>query len=133
MKVTGNQMFWMIMTMDLGMTLMMTLTSGFQAAKQDTWMSILAAGCVALLIAILSTKLTLLYPGLTLIQFSQTILGTWLGKIVYVIYFVQWYTIIPIVLRQFCDVIQMMLLPSTPKIVIISIMVMVVIYATCSG
>jgi spore germination protein KB len=133
MKVTGNQLFWMIMIMDLGMTLMMTLTSGFQAAKQDTWMSVLVAGCVALLIAALSTNLAKLYPGQTLIQYSQTIMGPWLGKIVCVIYFVQWYTIIPIVLRQFCDVIQMMLLPETPKIFIIMTMTLVVGYAVYTG
>jgi spore germination protein KB len=133
MKITGNQIFWMIMTMNLGMTIMMTLTSGFQAAKQDTWMSILVAGGIAVLIAVVSTKLAKLHPDQTLIQFSQTILGTWLGKIVCIVYLVEWYTIIPIVLRQFGDVIQMMLLPTTPRIVIISTMLLVVVYATYSG
>lgn len=133
MKVTGHQMFWMIFTMELGMTLMMTLTSGFEAAKQDTWMSIIVAGGIALFIATLATKLAALYPGRTMVQFSQEILGQWVGKLVCVIYFVQWYTIIPIVFRQFCDVIQMMLLPSTPKLLIILLMVLVVGYAVRSG
>lgn len=133
MKLTGNQVFWMIMIMDLGMTLMMTLSPSLQAAKQDAWMSILVAGCISLLIAILAAKLSNLYPDQTLVQFSQTILGKWLGKIVIILYCVQWYTIIPIVLRQFNDLIESMLLPSTPKTIIISIMILLVVYAVYSG
>lgn len=133
MKVTGLQVFWMITIMDLGMTLIMTLTPTLQAAKQDVWISMLVAGSIALLIAFLVTNVAKLYPDQTLIQFSQTILGKWLGSIVVVIYFVQWYTILPIVLRQFNDVIQVMILPETPKVAIMLIMILLIVYATYSG
>lgn len=133
MKVSGIQAFWMICTMDIGMTLLMTFTPGLQAAKQDAWVSMLVAGCIALLIAVVTTQLVLLHPEQTFIQFSQTIMGKWLGKIVIFIYLVQWYTIIPIVLRQFSDLLQVLLLPRTPGIVIILAMVLIVIYVTYSG
>ena len=68
--------------MDIGMTLLMTFTPGLQAAKQDAWISMLVAGCIAVLIAVVTTKLVLLHPEQTFIQFSQTIMGKWLGKIV---------------------------------------------------
>ena len=119
--------------MDLGMALIMTLTPSLQAAKQDVWISMLVAGCIALLITLLVTNVALLYPDQTLIQFSQTILGKWIGSIVVVIYLVQWYTILPIVLRQFNDVIQIMLLPATPKVAIMFIMILLIVYATYSG
>lgn len=133
MKVSGVQAFWMIAIMDIGMTLLMTLTPALQAAKQDAWISILVAGCIALLIAVVTTKLVLLHPEQTFIQFSQTIMGKWLGKLVIVIYLVQWYTIIPIILRQFSDLIRILLLPKTPALYIILAMVLVVIYVTYSG
>ncbi len=47
MKVSGIQVFWMITIMDIGMTLLMTFTPGLQAAKQDAWVSMLVAGCIA--------------------------------------------------------------------------------------
>ncbi|WP_199614765.1 GerAB/ArcD/ProY family transporter [Paenibacillus alkalitolerans] len=132
-KVTGTQMFWMIAVMDLGMTLIMTLTPTLQAAKQDMWISILVAGGIVLLITLLVTKLSALYPGQDLIQFSQEIMGKWLGKAILVVYFVQWYTIIPIVLRQFSDLVQIMLLQQTPKLAVIIIMVLLIVYATYAG
>ncbi|OKP95458.1 endospore germination permease [Paenibacillus sp. P46E] len=133
MKITGIQVFWLIFSMDLGMTLVMTLTPGLQAAKQDAWISIILAGCIALMVALLATQAAHLYPGQTLVEYSQVILGTWMGKIVVVIYLVQWYTIIPIVLRQFTDLVQIMLLQGTPKEAIILLMVLLIVYATFAG
>ncbi|WP_248928238.1 GerAB/ArcD/ProY family transporter [Paenibacillus hamazuiensis] len=133
MKLSGIQAFWMIAVMDLGMTILMTYTPALQAAQQDAWMSMLLAGCIALLIAVISAKLVLLYPQQNLIEFSQTIMGKWLGKLVVMVYLVQWYTIIPIILRQFSDLIQILLLPFTPKSVIISVMILLVVYVTYSG
>lgn len=133
MKVTGMQVFWMIFIMDLGMTLIMTLTPSLQAAKQDVWISILVAGCIILLATVLVTNASLLHPEQNLIQLSQTVLGKWIGKIVVVIYLIQWYTILPIVLRQFVDVIHIMILPETPKSAVMLIMLVLIVYATYSG
>ncbi|WP_379150825.1 endospore germination permease [Paenibacillus sp. sgz5001063] len=133
MKISGMQVFWLIFSMDLGMTLVMTFTPSLQAAKQDSWISMILAGCIALLVALLATQTAHLYPGQTLVEYSQVILGSWMGKIIVVIYLVQWYTIIPIVLRQFTDLVQIMLLQGTPKEAIILLMVLLIVYATFAG
>ncbi|WP_233568189.1 GerAB/ArcD/ProY family transporter [Cohnella faecalis] len=133
MNVTGRQIFWMILTMDLGMTLIMTMTPGAQAARQDMWMSIVLAGLAILLVSAVVTKVTLLHPGQHLIQLCRTILGKWVGTVVIVVYFVQWYTITPIVLRQFNDVLHVMILPTTPKLALMLIMVLLITYATVTG
>lgn len=133
MKVSGVQIFWMICIMDMGMTLLMTMTSSLQAAKQDAWMSMLIAGCIAILIALLATQLAKLYPDQTLVQFSQTIMGRWLGKVIVVIYLVQWYTIIPIVLRQFSDLLDLLLLPNTPRGPVCIMMLLLTVYVTSGG
>ncbi|WNS44068.1 endospore germination permease [Paenibacillus sp. MMS20-IR301] len=133
LKISGMQIFWLIFSMNLGMTLVMTLTSSLQAARQDAWISIIIAGCIALLIAVLVTQVARLAPGQSLIEYSPLILGKWLGKLVIMIYLVQWYTIIPIVLRQFTDLVNIMLLPETPKELIILLMVLLLTYATYVG
>lgn len=119
--------------MCMGMTLVMTITPSIQAARQDLWIAILAAGCITLVITFLTTKTAALYPGQDLIQLSQTILGKWLGKAVVLLYFIQWYTILPIVLRQFCDVIHIMILPTTPSWAVMSIMMALIVYASSTG
>ncbi|WP_246061783.1 GerAB/ArcD/ProY family transporter [Paenibacillus oralis] len=133
MKVTGMQVFWMITLMAMGMTLIMTLTPSVTAARQDIWMSIIVAGCIAFLVTLITTRTTLLHPDQNLIQLSQTLLGKWLGKAVILVYFIQWYTILPIVLRQFNDVIHVMMLPLTPSWAIMLIMLALIVYATYSG
>ncbi|SFF42651.1 spore germination protein KB [Paenibacillus algorifonticola] len=133
MKITGLQVFWMITIMDLGMTLIMTLSPSMQSAKQDVWISMLFAGCLILLVTFFVTNVTVLYPEKDLIQLSHTILGKWIGKVVVLIYLVQWYTITPIVLRQFVDVIQIMILPETPKAAVMLIMLLLIVYTTHSG
>ncbi|WP_042197063.1 GerAB/ArcD/ProY family transporter [Paenibacillus camerounensis] len=133
LKISGMQVFWIILSMNLGMTLVMTLTPSLQAAKQDAWLSIIAAGCIALLIALLVTAVARIFPGQNLIDYAPLVFGTWLGKLVIVIYLVQWYTIIPIVLRQFSDLVNIMLLPETPKQFVILLMVLLIAYATYAG
>ncbi|WP_339816429.1 GerAB/ArcD/ProY family transporter [Paenibacillus sp. FSL R7-0216] len=133
MKITGLQLFWMITLMSLGMTMVMTMTPAVSAAKQDMWISVILSGCIVMIITFLATQTSKLYPTQNLIQLSQTILGKWLGKAVILIYFVQWLTILPIVMRQFNDVIQTLILPSTPKWAVILIMLALTIYATYSG
>ncbi|MNZ78697.1 Spore germination protein YndE [compost metagenome] len=133
MKITGMQVFWLITLMSMGMTLIMTLTPSVASARQDIWMSIILAGCFMMLITFITIQTSLLHPNQNLIQLSRTILGKWLGSAVTLVYFIQWYTILPIVLRQFNDVIHIMILPLTPKWAIMLIMLALIIYATYSG
>ncbi|MDF9844370.1 MULTISPECIES: endospore germination permease [unclassified Paenibacillus] len=133
LKISGVQVFWIILSMNLGMTLVMTITPSLEAAKQDAWLSILAAGCIALVIALLVTAVARIFPGQNLIDFAPSVLGTWPGKLVIVIYLVQWYTITPIVLRQFSDLVSVMLLPETPEEFVILLMVLLIAYASYSG
>lgn len=133
MKISHIQLFWTIAIMELGMTLLMTITDSLQAAKQDAWISMALAGGISLLVAFISTRLALLYPEQTLVEASETILGSALGKLVVIVYLVQWYTIIPIVLRQFTDLIESMFLQTTPRFPIIGIMIALMIYAIYAG
>jgi len=133
MKISHIQIFWIIVNMELGMTLLMTMTASLQAAKQDAWISIILSGCLALLVALIATRLALLYPGQTLVQFSQTIMGKTLGRIIVMTYLIQWYTIIPIVLRQFTDLVRALLLETTPQMPITLIMIALMVYATYAG
>ncbi|MCC3373963.1 endospore germination permease [Cohnella sp. REN36] len=133
MKITGLQLFWIILIMDVGMTLVMTLTPAVQLARQDLWMSALIAGGFAMLMTWLITNVADLYPGHDLIRISQFVLGKRLGQLVAVVYLVQWYTITPIVLRQFTDVINVMIMPETPKLAIMIVMLLLITYASSSS
>jgi spore germination protein KB len=133
MKVSGSQMFWMIASMEVGMTLLLTVNPALAAAKQNAWISCLLAGGIGVFIALLGAKLSVLYPNKTLVEYSQTILGKWFGKMIVVPYFVMWFSAIAIILRQSGELIVEFILPGTPLFVVILTMAFVVLYAASSG
>ena len=133
MKISGSQIFWLMFSMEFGMTALLTMTPALSEAKQDAWISLTIAGMVALGITFLAIQLSRLFPNQTLVSVSQTILGKWLGKIVIIPYFVMWYSIMSVVLRQFADFTLTILLHTTPLWVPILFMIIVMVYVTHQG
>lgn len=133
MKISNVQMFWLMASMEIGMTLLLTISPAIRDAKQDAWISMLVAAGVALLITFIVTRLSLLYPNQTLIQFSQTILGKWLGKAIVIPFLVMWYTVLGIVLRQSSDFIHLVLFRRTPLWAVIILALILLVYTTYLG
>ncbi|MCM3626079.1 spore germination protein [Paenibacillus glycanilyticus] len=133
MKISGYQLFWLIFTMEFGMTAIFTLSATVFLAKQDTWISVLFATVIALAVTFVAVKLSLLYPEKTFIQSTQIILGKWLGKIILIPYFVMWYSVTGVILREFADFVYITLFSSTPLWTIILIMLGAVVYVNYSG
>ncbi|MGG1599859.1 GerAB/ArcD/ProY family transporter [Paenibacillus naphthalenovorans] len=133
MKLSSRQILWLLATFELGMSILLTASPSIMDAKQDAWISFLLAGAAAIFITVVSVKLSLLYPGLTFIEFSQSILGKWLGKIIVIPYFIQWYSVIPIILRQASDFIDMIMFTRTPLLLILLLVLIPVIYVTYHG
>ena len=57
-----------------------------QQAKRDLWLSPIWGSLSGFLIVMIIVKLSKLYPGKTLIQYGELILGRTLGKIIAFIY-----------------------------------------------
>ncbi|MDR4395510.1 GerAB/ArcD/ProY family transporter, partial [Bacillus paranthracis] len=71
--------------------------------KRDAWVSILIAGGIEVALTLFATTLVSPYPKQTLIEFSQTILGKLLGKLLLIPYFFGCYMIIWISVREFVE------------------------------
>ncbi|PHE52522.1 hypothetical protein COF68_34665, partial [Bacillus toyonensis] len=113
MKISGRQIFWMMFTFEVGQSLLLVIPATIRTAKQDAWISLLIAGGVGIALTFLATTLGSLYPKQTLIEFSQTILGKWLGKLLLIPYFFGWYMIIWITVREFGEFIIIALFHNT--------------------
>lgn len=133
MKISGYQLFWLIFTMEFGMTAIFTLSPAVFLSKQDAWISVIFATLITLCTTYAAVKLSLLYPEQTFIQSSQTILGKWLGKFILIPYFVMWLTVTGVILREFADFVFITLFTQTPLWTIILIMLSAAVYATYSG
>ncbi|QHW29658.1 endospore germination permease [Paenibacillus rhizovicinus] len=130
MKLSGWQLFWIVATAEIVMAVWLRISPDVEMAKQDAWVSMLIACIIGVFITYLVVKVGMKHPGKTLAQFSQEILGSWLGKIVLLPYFTAWFILSGDVLRSFADFIHLILLDKTPVWLLITLLLGAAIYLT---
>lgn len=133
MKISSKQLFWIIAIIEIGMTLLLTQSPAIASAKQDAWICFALAGLAGAGITFIAGKLSLLYPNQTFIEYCQTILGKWLGRLIIIPYFIQLLLTMGVILRQSSDFIQISLFRNTPLVVLILLMLYLMVYVTFKG
>ena len=133
MKISGVQIFWLMFSLLTGNMMLKTIGPAIREAKQDAWISFLLASILGIIIVFIATKVSLLYPDQTLIEYSKTILGKWLGNVVVISYLIHWYLVLGPMLRGFVDFTITILMHSTPLWVLILTMLLLMIYVNYFG
>ncbi|WP_435164932.1 GerAB/ArcD/ProY family transporter [Paenibacillus glycanilyticus] len=133
MKLTRWQFFCMMMTLEVCMTIWLTIGPALKIAKQDSWISILAGGCIGAGIAFLMARISGLFTDQTLMKFSEFIFGRWLGKIVSLLYIVVWYSVTAVILRDSADFLQLVLFRKTPMYPIVTVILLLMLYINYRG
>lgn len=123
----------MVSSMEIGMTILLTISPAIRDAKQDAWISMVISGLICILLTYIYVRASLLYPNQTLIEYSQTILGKWLGKIVVIPYFLMWYSVLAVILREAADFLHLSLFYLTPSWVVTLSLMVVIFYMAYSG
>jgi spore germination protein KB len=116
-KISGNQLGILLFSF-VASTIILTIP-GLMAmfAKQDAWLSVIPSTSTGLLSIWVMTQLAKRYPGLTIMEYSQKILGKWLGKCLGAYYIYFWFMSISIMTIQHTFFIKALLLPRSPSIV----------------
>ncbi|QHW31120.1 GerAB/ArcD/ProY family transporter [Paenibacillus rhizovicinus] len=129
-KINGFQLFSVIFLFELGSAILVGLAAD---AQQDAWMSVILATGLGCILYLVYTKLARMYPSKNLIQYLQSILGTfpgWLIGLAYVVYFIY---IASRVLRDFEELLVITDYRSSTLLTIGIIMVICVMYAAYQG
>lgn len=97
-------------------------------AKQDAWIaSVLGVG-IGMLLVWLYTTLGNRFPDMTLVEYSEQILGKWLGKTVSLLFFTFFFILAALILRNIGDFLTAQVMPETPiqfiHIMFLSIVIM---------
>jgi len=108
----------MLTTHALGVAIMLILRQTIDISRQDAWISVLIGGGLCLLIVFVAVKLSQMFPNQTFIEYIQEVLGNKIDKVVLLLYFVQWYSVIGLILREFSELMKLTM-PRTPTWVII--------------
>ncbi|RKN64069.1 GerAB/ArcD/ProY family transporter [Paenibacillus ginsengarvi] len=125
-KAFGATMFMFL----VGSSLTIPLAA---VAVQDAWISILAGMFVSLGFAVVYTRLCLRFPGKSLVQIAETLLGPWAGRLIGLLYAMYSLHLGALVLRIFMDFITDVALPKTPPVFIELMMMGVVLWAVYAG
>lgn len=123
-------MIWIIATTDIVVSIGLLITPTIVIAKQDAWISMLVGGAMGVILTLLFVHLSILHHNQTLIQFSQTLLGKWMGRIIVLPYFMVWYLLSAFILRSFSDFIHFLLLDRTPVWLIMLLLICLIVYLT---
>ncbi|MDR6882469.1 endospore germination permease [Bacillus sp. 3255] len=127
-KITSKQFTLLVTLFTIGSSILYIPSFIASEAKQDAWLSALMGVALGLLIILLFHRIGTMFPNMTIVQYSEKILGKWLGKLVSVLICTHFYLLSGLVLRNIGDYLITILLPQTPiqavHILFLSIIIM---------
>jgi spore germination protein KB len=133
MKISGYQMFWLINVSSLVVITYLPIHLAAVESRQDCWISILLGGIVMLAVTWLMLRVCMQNQDQTLVGFMRNLLGTFVGKIVATVYFVQWFIQMNIITKGLVEFQNLVMLHNTPSIAILLCVSFLVTYAVYKG
>lgn len=99
----------------------------------DVWISVLIGGTVALLVGVFMAALAKLHINQTVYQFTQKLLGKWVGGIIGIAFVIYFFMTAAYQVRVLSEVTEFFLLEGTPPWVIVMVFIWVSFYLMTSG
>ncbi|MDD9270588.1 GerAB/ArcD/ProY family transporter [Paenibacillus sp. GCM10023248] len=132
-KITVRQFTLLVVLFTVGSAILYVPGLLAGEAKQDAWLSALFGSGVGVLIAFLLKTLAARFPNLSLPEYSEKILGIWLGRAVSAIFFLYFFLLSAQLLRDVGDFMLAQIMPETPLYAILLLFLAVVLLAIHSG
>jgi spore germination protein KB len=132
-KIAPLQFGILVFMFALGSAVLLLPSIIVSIAKQDAWISVLLGAIVEISFISLWVHLSKKYPKQSIIQYSERILGKWLGKIVGFVYVCYFLYLSALVLHNVGAFIKTNVLVQTPMQFVHIIFMISVIYAAYLG
>ncbi|WP_054025452.1 GerAB/ArcD/ProY family transporter [Bacillus sp. FJAT-28004] len=132
-EITSGQCAKILFLFALGSAALILPTLVTSIAKQDGWISMVLAGPFNYFILLIYLALAERFPRLTLAQYSEKLLGVWLGKALTLLYIFYFLLLSALVLRNISDFMNLSVLPQTPEWFINLTFMIVIIYGVFLG
>ncbi|QCJ41325.1 spore gernimation protein [Bacillus sp. S3] len=132
-KISPHQFTIMVATFIVGGSILYVPSGLIQSAKQDAWLvSILAVG-LGLFLVFLFNTLGSNYPNMNFAEYSEKILGKWLGMLISLLYFTYFFLSTAVFIRQMGDFVIIQLLQETPLLAIHILLIVIIIIGVRYG
>jgi spore germination protein KB len=132
-KIGGQQFTMLVFMFTTGSSLLLAPSLLASEAKQDAWLAAIIGVVVGLLLTWLYQTLGNFYPDMTLVEYSEKILGKWIGKVISLLFFTFPFILSALVLRNIGDFITTQIMPETPIESIHIIFLIIVMMGTRLG
>ncbi|WP_193065241.1 GerAB/ArcD/ProY family transporter [Oceanobacillus oncorhynchi] len=129
-KISTSQLFILMILFQLSNSLLIPLA---MKAGRDSWIAILGAMAVSILLFFIYRALYLYYPSLLLTDYTEKLIGKILGRTLAFLYILFFLYCAARVLREFGVMLLSFAFPETPLFVACAMMVLVVIYTVYKG
>lgn len=113
-KISSGQFKILVLMFTVGTSIILGPSQLATQAKQDAWISAILGTCIGLVLVGLYNKLGKLFPTMTLVEYSEVILGKWPGKIISILFLTLPFTLAALILRNIGDFLTTQLIPETP-------------------
>lgn len=117
--INTKQFVWLLFIIITAIATMQLPGMLIMQAGADAWLSVLGAWFLDVMLALVYAYMGVRFPGENFVQYSITILGKYLGRIVGVLFPLFFLLVCTIILRGLSNLINTIFLPQTPLIVIL--------------
>ncbi|MGE5381316.1 MAG: GerAB/ArcD/ProY family transporter [Methylocystaceae bacterium] len=131
--ISSQQLFFILNGTVLGIGIIYDPSSLISIMKQNAWMAPLIGGAIMLLDIYLITALASRYPQLQLAEYSNLILGRYLGKLPTLIFILYTISIVGAEYQLVATIAYTFLLPNTPLVIARVVTALMLVYAVTGG
>ena len=117
--INTKQFVWLLFIIITSLAAMQIPGMLIMQAGRDAWLSVLSAWFLDVLLAIVYAYMGIRFPGENFVQYSITILGKYLGRMVGILFPLFFLLVATIVLRALSQIVNNVFLPTTPLNVIL--------------
>jgi spore germination protein KB len=132
-KITSKQAGWLTISVIISTAILFMPAIVVGQAKQDAWLSVILSTILGLIITYIVITLGLRFPDKTIIEYSQDVLGKFLGKIFGLVYILWLIYFESVVIREFSDFLITTVMRETPLLVFVFSIVFVSWFTVIQG
>lgn len=132
-KIGSRQLLILVVMLTIGDAILVLPSIPAMEAKQDAWIVAIVSVILGSLIVFLYHSISILFPNLTLVEYSEKILGKWLGITVSFLFLSYWFISAAAHLGQIGSFLSTHIMPDTPVQWINGLFLCTIIMATRLG
>ncbi|UZJ79884.1 GerAB/ArcD/ProY family transporter [Fictibacillus sp. KU28468] len=128
-NITSFQLIFFIVQAQVGVGILSMPYNIYTQAGHDSWISVLIGGCIVQVLLVLFWYTMKRYPAMTIFEIFDHSAGLWIGGVIKFLYIIFFILIGASILSLFAEMINLWILPLTPRWLLIILMAVIGIYA----